>query len=77
MIERRLVDEADLTDDKVRFVEEVNAAEGVTWLTSFLTADKLTFYCLYEAPSTEAIIAAAERAGLPADVVVEVDRVYG
>jgi hypothetical protein len=30
-------------------------------------------YCLYEAPSPEAIIAAAQRANVPADAVVEVD----
>jgi hypothetical protein len=30
---------------------------------------------LYEAPSPDMIVAAAERAGMPADVVVEVDRV--
>jgi hypothetical protein len=29
-------------------------------------------YCLYEAPSAQAIRSAAERAGLPADVIVEV-----
>jgi hypothetical protein len=32
-------------------------------------------YCLYESPSPEAIHAAAERAGLPADVVVEVSQI--
>jgi Protein of unknown function (DUF4242) len=77
MIERRFADELDLTDDRVRFVEEINADEGVSWLTSFLTADRRTSYCLYEAPSREAIIAAARRAGIPADVVVEVARAYG
>jgi hypothetical protein len=45
-------------------------------LYSFLSADKRKTYCLYEAPSPEAIRRAAARAGLPADVVVEVtDRV--
>ena len=45
--------------------------EGVRWLHSFLSADKRKTYCLYEAPSAEAIRRAAARAGLPADVVVE------
>lgn len=44
-------------------------------LFSFLAADRRRTYCLYEAPSPDAIVAAAERAGLPADVVIEVDRV--
>jgi hypothetical protein len=43
----------------------------VQWLYSFLSADKRKTYCLYEAPSAEAIRRAAARAGLPADVVVE------
>ena len=34
--------------------------------------DKRKTYCLYEAPSAQAIRSAAERAGLPADVIVEV-----
>ncbi|MEO7980272.1 MAG: nickel-binding protein, partial [Sporichthyaceae bacterium] len=38
----------------------------------FLSADKRKTYCLYEAPSAQAIRDAAVRAGLPADVVVEV-----
>jgi hypothetical protein len=42
---------------------------------SFLSADRHRSYCLYEAPSPEAIVSAAKRAGIPADAVVEVDRV--
>ena len=45
------------------------------WVFSFLTADKLKSYCVYEASSPDAILAAARRAGLPADVIVEVERV--
>jgi hypothetical protein len=52
-------------------VNRVNADEDVRWLYSFLSADKRKTYCLYEADSPDAIIAAARRAGLPADVVVE------
>jgi hypothetical protein len=37
-----------------------------------LSADKLRSYCLYEAPSPDAITAAARRAGIPVDQVVEV-----
>ena len=42
-------------------------------MSSFLTADRRSTYCLYEAPSPDALVAAAQWAGLPADVVVEVD----
>ena len=75
MIERAYAEELDITADAVRLIEEVNADEGVRWLFSFLSADKRRSYCLYEAPSPDAIRAAAVRAGLPADVIVEVDRV--
>jgi hypothetical protein len=41
-------------------------------LFSFLSADKKKSYCLYEAPSAEAIREAARRLNIPADVIVEV-----
>jgi len=75
MIERGFAEQLELTSDAVRLIEEVNADEGVRWLFSFLSADRRRSYCLYEAPSPDAIIAAAEKAGIPADAVVEVDRV--
>ncbi len=55
-----------------RLVKEINNELGVHWLFSFLSADKKKTYCLYEASNAEAIRAAAQRAGLPADLVVEV-----
>jgi hypothetical protein len=72
VIERSFADQLDLTDDDVKLIEEVNADEGVRWLFSFLSADRRRTYCLYEAPSPEAILAAARRADVPADEVVEV-----
>lgn len=75
LIERRFADQLEMSSDDVRLLEEVNADEGVSWLFSFLSADRHRSYCLYEAPTPDAIIAAAKRAGIPADVVTEVDRV--
>jgi Protein of unknown function (DUF4242) len=75
VIERSFAEQLDLDGDDVRLIEEVNAGEGVRWLFSFLSADRRRSYCLYEAPSPDAIRAAAQRAGIPADVVVEVSRV--
>ena len=72
MIERTFAEELDLTDDDVRLIDEINADEGVRWLFSFLSADRRRTYCLYEAPSPDAILAAAQKANVPADVVVEV-----
>jgi hypothetical protein len=72
MIERTFADQLDLTNDDVKLIEEVNADEGVRWLFSFLSADRRRTYCLYEAPSPDAIVAAARRANVPADQIVEV-----
>lgn len=72
MIERNYAEVLEPTLDAVDGINRINAEEGVRWLYSFLSADKRKTYCLYEAPSPEAIKTAAARAGLPADVVVEV-----
>ncbi|MGZ4509643.1 MAG: nickel-binding protein [Blastococcus sp.] len=71
MIERRYAEELELTADIADGVNRINDDEGVRWLYSFLSADKRKTYCLYEAPSAAAIRRAAARAGLPADVVME------
>ena len=72
MIERTFAEQLDLTSDEIKLIEEINADEGVRWLFSFLSADRRRTYCLYEAPSADAIVAAAGRANVPADAVVEV-----
>ncbi len=73
MVERAFAAELDLSDDDVKLIEEINAEEGVRWLFSFLSADRRRTYCLYEAPSPAAIMAAAGRAKVPADAIVEVE----
>jgi Nickel responsive protein SCO4226-like len=75
MIERAFAEQLDLTGEDVKVIEAANADEGVRWLFSFLSADRRRSYCLYEAPSADAVLAAARRAGIPADAVVEVNRV--
>lgn len=74
VIERTFAEQLDLSADDVRLIEDVNADEGVSWLFSFLSADRRRSYCLYEAPSPDAIVAAARRANVPVDSVVEVSR---
>jgi len=72
LVERRFAERLDVTADMAEGINRINDEEGVRWLYSFLSADKRKTYCLYEAPSEEAIVRAAQRAGLPADVMVEV-----
>jgi hypothetical protein len=72
VIERRFAEALDLTAEGAQDINEINDEEGVRWLYSFLSMDRRKTYCLYEAPSVEAIRRAAVRAGIPADVVIEV-----
>jgi hypothetical protein len=71
MIERNFASQLDVTPAQLVAIGEINAAVGVKWLYSFLSADKRKTYCLYEAESGDAIREAAARAGLPADIVME------
>ena len=72
MVERQFAEQLDASIDEIREINRINDEEEVRWLMSFLSADKRKTYCLYEAESIEAIVRAAERAGIPADVVTEV-----
>jgi Protein of unknown function (DUF4242) len=53
-------------------VVDGNAAEGVTWIHSYVTGDKRTTFCIYDGPSPEAIRRAATTNNLPVDRVTEV-----
>jgi hypothetical protein len=75
VIERKYAAQLEISAEGVKALEEINADEGVRWLFSFLSADRRQTYCLYEAPSPDELIAAARRANIPADVIVEVSRV--
>ena len=75
IIERNFAEQLELSAEDATLIEQINADEGVSWMFSFLSADRHRSYCLYEAPSPDAIIAAARRAGIPADAVTEVERV--
>ena len=71
LIERNFAEQVKADHDIVTTITQVNADVGIQWLFSFLSADKRKTYCLYEAPSAEAIREAARKLNLPADVIVE------
>jgi hypothetical protein len=75
MVERRFAGELEASAEQADQINLINDEEGVRWLYSFLSADKRKTYCLYEAPFADSIRRAAQRAGLPADAVVEVSGV--
>ena len=71
MIERNFAESLNASAEDLKAVIDINRLVGVKWLYSFLSADKRKTYCLYEAESGDAIREAARRAGLPADIVIE------
>ncbi len=72
LIERNFAQEVKLDDAGFLEIQQINDEVGIQWLFSFLSADKRKTYCLYEAPSEEAIRIAARRLNVPADVIVPV-----
>jgi hypothetical protein len=53
-------------------VVDTNSAQGVTWVHSYVSADKTRTFCIYDAPTPEAIRQVAERNALPVDSITEV-----
>ncbi len=53
-------------------VVSVNAEDNVSWVHSYVTMDHKKTFCIYDAPSPEAIRKSAEANGLPVDNIVEV-----
>jgi len=49
-----------------------NAELGVTWVHSYVTTDHRKTYCVYDAPSPEAIRRAAKLNQLPVDQITPV-----
>jgi hypothetical protein len=55
-----------------RVVVDRNAEEGVTWISSFVSDDKTRTFCIYDAPTPEAIRKTAARNELPVDEITRV-----
>ena len=55
-----------------RNVIDSNMEEGVTWLHSYVTPDRKRTFCLYEAPSPEAVRRAADRSQLPITQITQI-----
>ena len=72
MIERQFAEQVELDKDAASQISRINDEEGIKWLFSFLSADRLKTFCLYEAPNADAIRTAARRLNIPADSIIEV-----
>jgi hypothetical protein len=53
-------------------VVDRNAEEGVTWVHSYVSNDKSRSFCVYDAPSADAVRAVAQKNGLPVNTITEV-----
>ena len=49
-----------------------NAADGVTWIHSYVNPDRTRTFCIYDAATPEAIRRSAQQNGLPVDAITEV-----
>ena len=53
-------------------VVDANARDGVTWVHSYVSADKTKTFCVYDGPDPEAIRRAAGSNNLPLERITEV-----
>jgi hypothetical protein len=56
---------------RLAFIEN-NSLDGVTWIHSYVSPDRKKSFCIYDAPSPEALRRAAQRNDLPIDRITEV-----
>ena len=59
-------------DRLCRKIVNTNAEEGVTWVHSYVSADRTRTFCVYDAPSPEAIREVGQRNQLPVGSITEV-----
>jgi len=53
-------------------VVDNNLSDGVTWIHSYVSADKKKTFCVYDGPNPEAIRRVATKNGLPVNKISEV-----
>ena len=58
--------------DALGKIVQANSEHGVTWVHSYVSGDKTRTFCVYDAPSPDAIRQVAERNALPVDSITEV-----
>ena len=53
-------------------IVERNTGEDVTWVHSYVSEDRKKTFCVYDAPTPEAVRKTAARNGLPVDRITQV-----
>ena len=77
LIEREFADGLHISQDDhgasmCQQVIDNNAEDGVTWVHSYVTPDRKHTFCIYDAPTPEAVRRAAARNKLPISRITEV-----
>jgi len=77
LIERSFSEELQISADSIGVDEclkivSKNLDDEVTWIQSYVSDDKLKSFCIYDAPSPEAVRRAARRNNLPVDQITQV-----
>jgi hypothetical protein len=77
LIERDFPDGLSIPQDqdgakRCRTVIDNNAEDGVTWVHSYVTADRKRSFCICDGPTPEAVRRAAARNKLPVSRITEV-----
>jgi uncharacterized protein DUF4242 len=77
VVERTFVDGLQVPTDAVGAqlclgIAERNADEGVTWIHSYVSDDGTKTFCIYDAPTPEAIRKTAARNDLPVDHITQI-----
>ena len=77
MVEREFPDGLEIPVDETGAsacvaVVQSNLVEQVTWIHSYVSADRKKTFCVYDGPSPEAIRRTASRNKLPVECITEV-----
>jgi hypothetical protein len=78
LVERTFPDGLKLTADAegaeaCRVIVLTNSEDDVTWIHSYVSHDRHRSFCIYDAPSPEAIRRSAKRNNLPLDRITKVN----
>jgi hypothetical protein len=73
LIERNFARKLEVSPNGTAEISEITDQESIRWLISFLSMDRKKTFCLYEAASAADIRTAADRAGIPADVIIKIE----
>ena len=78
LVERTFPDGLRLSGDDAgaetcRNIILTNAEDDVTWIHSYVSRDRQKTFCIYDAPSPEAIRRAAKKNNLPVDRITKVN----